>query len=153
MSSRVQTVRTLVLLASGAAISIGLITLIMDQFEAVELDAIGRPLDFFKKSRPSAFDSLRYASGNNSQFLAHAPGYSVISNAYWRDGTWLLITDQPWSMPDVSKVVSNAPDYGGSEWTTDKEIKVLSPKAAEAEGLLVAVEDVDGVSVSLLRSR
>lgn len=113
-------------------------------------------LDVFSRSSlglsrdNDGFERLRQASGNSSQFLAHAPGYSVISNAYWRNGTWLLITDQPWAMPDVKMVASNAPDYKGETRTTDKEIRILSTRAAEEEGLLDSVVFVDGVSVRIL---
>jgi hypothetical protein len=81
-------------------------------------------------------------------FKAHAPGFSVIENAYWRNDTWFLVTSKPWSFPDVKLVVSNAPDHGKRVFTDESVVRVLSLKEAREEGLMEGAEEEEGTSVS-----
>ncbi|KDQ31490.1 hypothetical protein PLEOSDRAFT_1096294 [Pleurotus ostreatus PC15] len=45
-----------------------------------------------------------------TEFLAHAPGFSVIQNLFWRNGTFYFVTDQPWHIPPIAQVVSLSTD-------------------------------------------
>ncbi|KAJ9110103.1 hypothetical protein QFC19_001774 [Naganishia cerealis] len=86
-------------------------------------------------------------------FLAHAPGFSVIQNAYWRNDTWYFVTSKPWSQPEVSLVVTNGPDHGQTTKTDDSVVQVLSLAEANAKGLaLEKVHVVPGTSVSLVHA-
>ena len=87
----------------------------------------------------------------DTRFAAHAAGFSVIENAYWRNDTWYLITAKPWSFPSMSLVVSNAPDHKEKVFTDDSVVRVLSKKEAHDAGLDIDnAEDNDGTSVSLV---
>lgn len=81
-------------------------------------------------------------------FKAHAPGFSVIENAYWRNDTWYLVTSKPWSFPDMKLVVSNAPDHGKKVFTDESVVRVLSLTEARDEGLLEDAVEERGTSVS-----
>lgn len=84
-----------------------------------------------------------------TSFLAHAPGFSVIQNAYWRNDTWYFVTSKPWSFPDVKLVVTNGPDHGQTAKTDESVVRVLTFAEAKQEGLeLNKAETVHGTSVS-----
>ncbi|KAJ9103166.1 hypothetical protein QFC21_002588 [Naganishia friedmannii] len=84
-----------------------------------------------------------------TSFLAHAPGFSVIQNAFWRNDTWYFVTSKRWSFPDVKLVVTNGPDHGQTAKTDDSVVKVLNLAEAKAEGLaLNEVDAVQGTSIS-----
>lgn len=85
----------------------------------------------------------------DTTFLAHAPGFSVIENAYWRNDTWYFITSKPWSFPAMSLVVSNAPDHKEKLFTDDSVVRVLHRKEALEAGLEIDdAEEDEGTSVS-----
>lgn len=96
---------------------------------------------FAKGSRPRPYA--------DTTFAAHAPGFSVIENAYWRNDTWYFITSKPWSFPPMSLVVSNAPDHGEKIFTDDSVVRVLSKKGALQAGLEINdAEEKEGTLVS-----
>ena len=99
---------------------------------------------FSKGSRPRPYA--------DTTFAAHAPGFSVIENAYWRNDTWYFITSKPWSFPPMSLVVSNAPDHGEKVFTDDSVVRVLSKKEALQTGLEIDdAEENEGTSVSRVK--
>lgn len=91
---------------------------------------------------------------DETSFVAHASGFSVIESAFWRNDTWIFITSKPWSFPPMSLVISNAPDHGQKIFTDDSVVKVMSRNEAKEAGLeLDAAEAVDGTSVSMRACR
>ena len=92
-----------------------------------------------------------------SAVLAHAAGFTVLENAYWRNHTWYFITSEEWAFPDVRLIVTNAPWYDhwdDGEDTTwgDNASQVVSPEQAMNLGLDInKAEVVRGSSVSRCR--
>jgi hypothetical protein len=90
-----------------------------------------------------------------TRFIAHAPGYSVISNAYIRNGRWYFITTEPWSFPSLDLVLTSGPGFEDSAAPTSTFAQVISPEEAWELGITPeAVEFEDSHTVSyLLRAR
>lgn len=47
-----------------------------------------------------------YQALPQTSVLAHAPGFTVFENLYWRNFTYYILTDRPWSIPDVTLIAS-----------------------------------------------
>jgi hypothetical protein len=81
--------------------------------------------------------------------LAHAPGFTVLENAYWRNNTWYFVSSKKWAFPEVRHIVTNAPWYGEDIKWDDNVAQILTPQEAVDLGLEVNdVEIVQGSSVS-----
>ncbi|KAF4604573.1 hypothetical protein EYR40_003347 [Pleurotus pulmonarius] len=87
-----------------------------------------------------------------TDFLAHAPGFSVIQNLFWRNGTFYFVTDQPWHIPPVTQVVSLSTDRtrkfeAGRVAAKIKAIRLppVSPEVKEQNqiGETISLEDAE----------
>ena len=88
-----------------------------------------------------------------TKVLAHAAGFTVLDNAYWRNHTWYFVTSKKWAFPEIRHVVTNGPWYDEQTRWDDSVARVISPKEALELGLEVNdAEIVDGSSVSLILS-
>ncbi|KAF7436125.1 hypothetical protein PC9H_002951 [Pleurotus ostreatus] len=75
-----------------------LLTLFLYQFATRDLFLLSAPVVHHARAFPT------------TEFLAHAPGFSVIQNLFWRNGTFYFVTDQPWHIPPIAQVVSLSTD-------------------------------------------
>ncbi|KAL4256500.1 Glycosyltransferase family 61 protein [Pleurotus pulmonarius] len=81
----------------------GLLTLTLYQFANRDVFLLSSPVaQQHHEQRPRVFPT--------TDFLAHAPGFSVIQNLFWRNGTFYFVTDQPWHIPPITQVVSLSTD-------------------------------------------
>ncbi|KAJ9122996.1 hypothetical protein QFC24_004035 [Naganishia onofrii] len=81
--------------------------------------------------------------------IAHAPGFTLFENAYWRNHTWYFVSARPWAFPELPMVMTNAPDYGetSSAMFHDGLAKVVLPSETEDMGLNIdEVEVVEGTT-------
>lgn len=98
------------------------------------------------------FRQAFYNPGEHQKFgettvVAHAPGFTLFENAYWKNHTWYFVSSRPWAFPELSMVMTNAPGY--DEWPPlfhDGLARVVSH--AEAEDLGLNIEDVEVVKGS-----
>ncbi|KAJ9119165.1 hypothetical protein QFC22_003657 [Naganishia vaughanmartiniae] len=130
---------------------------LLSEFSGLEEDDEDDESEVFARKPASSQNMFSLSSNRINQqpynydetsFLAHAPGFSVIQNAYWRNETWYFITSKPWSFPDVKLVVTNGPDHGQNTKTDDSIVRVASLAEAKAEGLeLDQVDTVQGTSL------
>jgi protein O-GlcNAc transferase len=58
--------------------------------------------------------------------LAHQPGFTVFENLYWQNDTFYVVTDQPWTIPDLDHIaIRPTPKHDGVP-TADKAVKILA---------------------------
>ncbi|KAJ9119166.1 hypothetical protein QFC22_003658 [Naganishia vaughanmartiniae] len=83
-------------------------------------------------------------SSMETSVVAHAPGFTLLENAYWKNHTWYFVTSRPWAFPELPMVMTNAPDYDEPALFDDGVAKLVSLNEAELIGLdfndVVAVE-------------
>jgi hypothetical protein len=82
--------------------------------------------------------------------LSHAPGFTTIEGAYWRNHTWIFVTSKPWSFPPMQHVVTNAPWHNAEIRWDESVARVVTPREAREMALDVGrAVNVEGSSVSL----
>ncbi|KAJ9119169.1 hypothetical protein QFC22_003661 [Naganishia vaughanmartiniae] len=103
------------------------------------------------KSRKAAYNTLLNTNGHHKSgetiVVAHAPGFTLFENAYWRNHTWYFVSSRPWAFPEMSTIMTNAPGY--DEWPPlfhDGLAKLVS--LAEAEALRLNLQSVEIVKGS-----
>ena len=86
-----------------------------------------------------------------TKVMAHAAGFTVLDNAYWRNHTWYFVTSKKWAFPEIRHVVTNGPWYDEQTRWDDSVARVITPKEALELGINVNdAEVVDGSSVGLI---
>jgi hypothetical protein len=100
-------------------------------------------------------EALYHADGHRrtmeTTIIAHAPGFTLFENAYWKNYTWYFISSRPWAFPELTMVVTNVPDYDElpEMYHNDGLARVVPPTDVENLGLdLDDVEVVEGSTVS-----
>lgn len=123
----------------------------LEEDEEEESEVVARKASQNTFSSATTLINQQAQTNGETSFLAYAPGFSVIQNAYWRNDTWYFVTSKPWSFPDMKLVLTNGPDHGQTSKTDDSVVQVLSLAQAKEEGLEVdKVDVVQGTSVSLV---
>ncbi|KAJ9103163.1 hypothetical protein QFC21_002585 [Naganishia friedmannii] len=83
--------------------------------------------------------------------IAHAPGFTLFENAYWKNYAWYFVSSRPWAFPELTMVVTNVPDYDElpEMFHNDGLARVVTPVEMADLGLdLEDVEVLDGSTVS-----
>lgn len=82
--------------------------------------------------------------------VSHAPGFTTIEGAYWKNHTWIFVTSKPWSFPPMQHVVTNGAWHNEEVRWDDTVARIITPREAKEEGLnVVDAVNVEGSSVSL----
>lgn len=101
-------------------------------------------------SSTSQFDTLQRSP--DTTVLSHAPGFTTIQGAFWRNHTWYFISSKKWAFPPMEHIVTNGPDHGEELRWDDSVARILDWQEAKELGL--EVEDavnIKGSSVSFSR--
>ncbi|KAJ9110105.1 hypothetical protein QFC19_001776 [Naganishia cerealis] len=77
--------------------------------------------------------------------IAHAQGFTLIENAYWKNHTWYFVSSRTWAFPELKYILTNSPDNNQHPEFHDGLAKLVSPVEAQYLGLyLDEVEVVEG---------
>lgn len=99
-------------------------------------------------SRHSRSLEGNYARTLETSVMAHAPGFTVLEHAYWRNHTWYFVSSKKWAFPEMRHVVTNAPWYGAETRWDESVARIVTVQEAMDLGLEVDdVEVVRGSSV------
>jgi hypothetical protein len=99
----------------------------------------------------SSYIKDHHRRSKETTVVAHAPGFTLFENAYWKNHTWYFVSSRPWAFPELPMIMTDAPDYNERASFHDGLAKLVSLAEAELLGLdFNDVEVVEGSTVSAL---
>lgn len=97
-----------------------------------------------------ARNDVHHPRSLETKVVSHAPGFTTIDGAYWRNHTWVFVTSKPWSFPPMQHVVTNGPWHNEEIRWDDTVARIITPREAKELGLEIDdAVNVEGSSVSL----
>ncbi|KAJ9103162.1 hypothetical protein QFC21_002584 [Naganishia friedmannii] len=104
--------------------------------------AISYVLPSYAGFRPVGTRS-RHSLDSETSILSHAPGFTVLENAYWREDKWYFVTSRKWAFPNMKLVVTDgAVSWDDVKWD-DGVVQMVSLQ--EARELNIGIEEAESV--------
>ncbi|KAJ9122995.1 hypothetical protein QFC24_004034 [Naganishia onofrii] len=99
----------------------------------------------------SSYTKDHHHKSKETTVVAHAPGFTLFENAYWKNHTWYFVSSRPWAFPELPMIMTDAPDYNERASFHDGLAKLVS--LAEAELLGLDFNDVEVVEGSTANTK